>query len=79
MLKSLPEMTRYTAENLWKCLEVLTYIFVLENIKKKHLNRKTRTTKHDQYKRLNLSNDPHKKESANGNARWNVNFFHCYN
>ena len=26
-----------------------------------------------------LSNDPHKKESANGNARWNVNFFHCYN
>ena len=26
-----------------------------------------------------LSNDPHKKESANGNASWNVNFFHCYN
>ena len=26
-----------------------------------------------------LSNDLHKKESANGNARWNVNFFHCYN
>ena len=26
-----------------------------------------------------LSNDPHKKESANGNARWNANFFHCYN
>ena len=28
---------------------------------------------------LILSNDPYKKESANGNARWNVNFFHCYN
>ena len=28
---------------------------------------------------LHLSNDPHKKESANDNARWNVNFFHCYN
>ena len=28
---------------------------------------------------MELSNDPHKKESANGNARWNVNFFHCYN
>ena len=26
-----------------------------------------------------LRNDPHKKESANGNARGNVNFFHCYN
>ena len=26
-----------------------------------------------------LSNDPHKKESANRNAQWNVNFFHCYN
>ena len=26
-----------------------------------------------------LSNDPHKKESANGSAQWNVNFFHCYN
>ena len=25
----------------------------------------------------NLINDLHKKESANGNARWNVNFFHC--
>ena len=24
---------------------------------------------------LSLSNDPHKKESTNGNARWNVNFF----
>ena len=22
-----------------------------------------------------LHNDPHKKESANSNARWNVNFF----
>ena len=22
-----------------------------------------------------VSNDPHKKESSNGNARWNVNFF----
>ena len=26
-----------------------------------------------------LRNDPHKKDSANGHARWTVNFFHCYN
>ena len=26
-----------------------------------------------------FSHDPHKKESANGNARWNANYFNCYN